>query len=139
MYLKSFITLCIVFSVTFCGKYYLLETEEEKHQGRKAKEITSTTPSSKKEASIMSRSKSLSKSIGKIIHLNCTSVVHSHWSRLNETRLSLVQSFIVLLRQCLLCHKEPARSKQKAPSRGLFAFQSPQQGALDATSWFFMA
>ena len=31
----------------------------------------------------------------------------SHWSR-------------VLLRQCLLCHKEPARSKQKAPSRGLW-------------------
>ena len=29
------------------------------------------------------------------------SVLHSHWSRLNEARLSLVESFIVLLRQCL--------------------------------------
>ena len=28
-----------------------------------------------------------------------------HWSRLNEARLSLVESFIVLLHQCLLCHK----------------------------------
>ena len=59
------------------------------------------------------------------IHANNTSVVHSQWSRLNEARLSLVESFIVLLCECLLCHKEPARSKQKAPSRGLFAFQSP--------------
>ena len=72
MYLKCFITLCIVFSLTFCGKYYLLETEEEKHQGRKAKEMTSTTTSSNKEASIMSRSKALSKSSGKIIHFNCS-------------------------------------------------------------------
>ena len=39
-------------------------------------------------------------------------VVHSHWSRLNEAWLSLVESFIVLLRQCLLCHKEPARRIQ---------------------------
>ena len=38
-----------------------------------------------------------------------TSELHSHWSGFNEARLSLVESFIVLLRQCLLCHKEPAR------------------------------
>ena len=30
------------------------------------------------------------------------SVVHSYWSRLIEARLSLVESFRVLLRQCLL-------------------------------------
>ena len=48
------------------------------------------------------------------------SVVHSHWSRFNEARLSLVKSFIVLLRQSLLCHKEPAKRKQKNPSRGLW-------------------
>ena len=46
-------------------------------------------------------------------------VVHSHWSRLNEARLSLVQSLIVLLRQCLLCHKEPARRIQ-SPLQGAF-------------------
>ena len=56
---------------------------------------------------------------------NVSSVLHSHWSRLNEARLSLVESFIVLLRQCLLCHKEPARR-----------IQSPLLGA---TGWFFMA
>ena len=36
-----------------------------------------------------------------------------------------VEDFSEELLWCLLCHKEPARSKQKAPSRGLFAFQSP--------------
>ena len=48
------------------------------------------------------------------------SVVHSHWSRSNEARLSLVKSFIVLLRQCLLCHKEPACYIQ-SPLLGAFA------------------
>ena len=43
------------------------------------------------------------------------SVVHSHWSRFNEARLLLVESFIVLLCQCLLCHKEPARRIRKKP------------------------
>ena len=37
------------------------------------------------------------------------SLLHSHWSRLIKPRLSLVESFIVMLRQCLLCHKEPVR------------------------------
>ena len=40
--------------------------------------------------------------------------LHSHWSSSNETRLSLVKSFIVLLAPALLCHKEPARAS-KAP------------------------
>ena len=39
-------------------------------------------------------------------------MVHSHWSRSNKAWLSLVQGFIVLLRQCLLCHKEPAHRIQ---------------------------
>ena len=47
------------------------------------------------------------------------SVVRSHWSRSNEARLSLVESFIVLLRQCLLCHKEPAPRIQ-SPLLGAF-------------------
>ena len=35
-------------------------------------------------------------------------VVHSHWSRSNEARLSLVESFIVLLRQLqLIASKAP--------------------------------
>ena len=46
-------------------------------------------------------------------------MVHSHWSRSNEARLSLVESFILLLRQCLLCHKEPARRIQ-SPLLGAF-------------------
>ena len=37
-----------------------------------------------------------------------------------------VEDFSEELLWCLLCHKEPARSKQKAPSRGLFVFQSPE-------------
>ena len=38
----------------------------------------------------------------------CCSLVHSHWSRNVEARLSLVESFIVLLAPAILCHKEPA-------------------------------
>ena len=37
------------------------------------------------------------------------SVVHSHWSRNVEARLSLVERFRVLLAPVILCHKEPAR------------------------------
>ena len=39
-------------------------------------------------------------------------VLHYHWSRYNETRLSLVQSFRVLLAPTILCNKEPARCIQ---------------------------
>ena len=39
------------------------------------------------------------------------SVVHSHWSSSNEARLSLVDSFRVLLAPAILCHKEIARTK----------------------------
>ena len=53
------------------------------------------------------------------------SVVHSHWSRFNEARLSLVENFIVSLRQYLFCHKEPARR-----------IQSPLLGALECTGLF---
>ena len=45
-------------------------------------------------------------------------VLHSYWSKANEARLSLVESFRVLLAQTILCHKEQARRIQ---------------------SWFFMA
>ena len=62
------------------------------------------------------------------------SLVHSHWSRIIETFLSLVETFIMMKYfQCvttpaLLCHKEPARSK-KDPTGHLFL----------APRWFFMA
>ena len=42
------------------------------------------------------------------------SVLHSHWSRFNEARLSLVESFIVLLAPAVVCHKEPARASKAA-------------------------
>ena len=58
--------------MTFGGKYYLLETEDEKSLARKAEDITSTTPSSNKEVSIMSRSNALIKSSGRIINLGCS-------------------------------------------------------------------
>ena len=38
------------------------------------------------------------------------SVLHSHWSTSNEARLSLVESFRVLLTPAIVCHKEPARA-----------------------------
>ena len=53
------------------------------------------------------------------------SVVHSYWSRNVEARLSLVESFRVLLAPAVLCHREPARSKQNTPQWGYFAFPSP--------------
>ena len=37
------------------------------------------------------------------------SVLHSHWSRYYEARLSLVESFRVLLGPEILCHKEPSQ------------------------------
>ena len=37
------------------------------------------------------------------------SVLHFHWSRNVFARLSLVESFRVLLAPAFLCHKEPAR------------------------------
>ena len=43
-------------------------------------------------------------------HDNC--VLHSHWSRSNEARRSLVESFSVLLAPSVLCHKEPARASK---------------------------
>ena len=64
MYLNCLLT-SIVFSMTFCGKYYLLETEEKKHTNlRKTNGITSTTPSSNKDVSIMPRSMSH----GRLLH-----------------------------------------------------------------------
>ena len=56
MYLLNCLLTIIVFSLTFSGKYYLLETEEKKHHLRKTKGFTSTTPTSNKDASIMPRS-----------------------------------------------------------------------------------
>ena len=66
-------------------------------------------------------------------------VVHSHWSRSNEARLSLVESFRVLLRQCLLCHKEPARRIQSPLLGALERKKPPTRGFLLAPRWFFMA
>ena len=39
-----------------------------------------------------------------------TSLLHSHWSRSNQARLSLVQSFSMLT--AILCHKEPAQASE---------------------------
>ena len=38
------------------------------------------------------------------------SVLHSHWSRSIEARLSLVESFPSVASPAILCHKEPARA-----------------------------
>ena len=43
---------------------------------------------------------------------NMSSLLHSHWSSSNETRLSLVESFRVLLAAAVFCHKEPARASK---------------------------
>ena len=43
--------------------------------------------------------------------LSCRGVLHSHWSRSNQARLSLVESFRVFLAPAILCHKVPARRK----------------------------
>ena len=43
------------------------------------------------------------------------SVLHSHWSSSNEARLSLVQSFRVLLAPKVLCIKEPVWGLLLAP------------------------
>ena len=51
------------------------------------------------------------------------SVLHSHWSRSDDARISLVESFIVLLGPAILCHKEPA-----------LASKYPK----GAPRWFFM-
>ena len=59
--------------------------------------------------------------------------------RLNEARLSLVESFIVLLRQCLLCHKEPACRIQSPLLGALERKKPPTRGFLLAPRWFFMA
>ena len=62
MYLNCLLT-SIVFSMTFCGKYYLLETEEKKHHLSETNGTTSTTPSSN--VSIRPRSNALLRSPGK--------------------------------------------------------------------------
>ena len=53
----------------------------------------------------------------------------SHWSRW----------FIVLLRQCLLCHKEPAPRIQSPLLGALERKKPPTRGFLRAPRWFFMA
>ena len=64
------------------------------------------------------------------------SVLHSHWSRNVEARLSLVESFIVLLRQLSYAIKNQL-GHPKPPTRG-FGTQRPN-GSLLAPRWFFMA
>ena len=64
------------------------------------------------------------------------SLVHSHWSRNVEARLSLVESFIVLLRQLSYAIKNQL-GHPKPPTRG-FGTQRPN-GSLLAPRWFFMA
>ena len=79
------------------------------------------------------------------------SLVHSHWSRLKEARLSLVESFIVLLRQCLFCDKEYAPRIQ-SPPLGTFCLllagslwhkdswlPCTERSYYRHPSWFFMA
>ena len=60
-----------------------------------------------------------------------TSLLHSHWSRNVKARLSLVESFIVLMMPALLCHKEPARRIQSALWNAQYILLAPR--------WFFMA
>ena len=54
MYLNCLLTI-VGFSMTFCRKYYLLETEEKENHQRTANGVTSTTPASNKEFSNMAR------------------------------------------------------------------------------------
>ena len=56
------------------------------------------------------------------------SVVHSHWSRNDEARLSLVESFIVLLRQLSYAIKNQL-GHPKPPTRG-FGTQRPNGSLL---------
>ena len=53
------------------------------------------------------------------------SVVHSHWSRNVEARLSLVESFIVLLRQLSYAIKNQLGHPKPPTTRWVFEFQSP--------------
>ena len=75
-----------------------------------------------------------------LIHSTSTSlqgsVVHSHWSRNVEARLSLVESFIVMLRQLSYAIKNQL-GHPKPPTRG-FGTQR-HNGSLLAPRWFFMA
>ena len=64
-----------------------------------------------------------------------TSLVHSHWSRNVETRLSLVESFIVLLCQLSYAIKNQL-GHPKPPTRG-FGTQRPNWSLL-APRWLFM-
>ena len=64
------------------------------------------------------------------------SVLHSHWSRNVEARPSLVESFIVMLRQLSYAIKNQL-GHPKPPTRG-FGTQRPN-GSLLAPRWFFMA
>ena len=66
-----------------------------------------------------------------------TSVLHSHWSRNVEARLSLVERFIVLLRQLSYAIKNQL-GHPKPPTRG-FGTQRPILGSMLAPRWFFMA
>ena len=66
---------------------------------------------------------------------NRFSVLHSHWSRNVEARLSLVEIFIVLLRQLSYAIKNQL-GHPKTPTRG-FGTQRPK-GSLLAPRWFFM-
>ena len=59
MYLNCLVT-SILFSLTFCRKYYLLETEEKRET------LGITTPSTSKDVSIRPRSVAVLKSPGKI-------------------------------------------------------------------------
>ena len=52
-----------------------------------------------------------------------SAVLHCHWSRSNEARLSLVERFIVLFAPAILCHKEP----------------KPLVGGFGCPSWFYTA
>ena len=64
-----------------------------------------------------------------------TSLVHSHWSRNVEARLSLVESFIVLLRQLSYAIKNQLGHPK--PTRGFGTQRS--NGSLLAPRWFSMA
>ena len=75
-------------------------------------------------------------------------ILYSHLKILKANRLVLFSSVVhlhvedfseELLRQCLLCHKEPARRIQSPLQGALERKKPPTRGFLLAPRWFFMA
>ena len=65
-----------------------------------------------------------------------SSVLHSHWSRLNEARLSLVESVATPVS---LTPYRTSSLHPKPPTRGFGMQKPPTRVFLPARRWFFMA